>query len=197
MSHLHRMLGRANSSPPALLVVSLSSEWPAALAVAGLARELAEAGQNVLVADYTAGGAARGQSKPAPKAGQGTIRVVAGGANAAAGTGDADAVIVLAALDPELGAFHLRALASTAVAVVAMGRATPTALYGAAQMLRAAGIDLVASVLVGADRADETLGIPGGRWESSPPPPSTGPAPNGGGAVTDAPSVARAAGKGP
>lgn len=177
--HLDRMLGHANDHPPALLVVSVGCDWPAALTASGLARELAGAGQNVLVVDYLRSTAVGERATLAPKAGQGTIRVIAGGADASAGTGDAAAVVVLATLEPELGAFHLRAWASSAVVMVAVGRATPTALHAAGQMLRSAGIDVTPAVLVGADRADETLGVPGGRLGGPPPPPPASAATNG------------------
>ena len=177
--HLHHVLDHAGGARRALLVVPVGVDWPAALAVAALGHELDQEGANVLVADWSKGGELRRQ----PEAARHWTLVQAparGGAgpDEAEASGDPDrdddVLLVLAALDPGLGAFQLQAWATTAVAVVTAGRATPTALHSVGQMLRAAGIDLVSAVLVGANRSDETLGVPHGPGPGPVPAPPPG-----------------------
>jgi capsular polysaccharide biosynthesis protein len=193
--HLRQALDHPPGPQAGLVVATVGGEWPSVVAVAGLARELAAAGRRVRIVDATraSSGPLRQLAAPAPASdGRGAIGVVPAMPGATADTAtasdDNEAVIVLANLDPELGALHLRAWASTAVAVVMAGKATPTALQSAAQMLRAAGIDLVSGALVGAARSDETLGVPTRR----PSAPAYQPAP----AATRTPAPTPAAGTG-
>lgn len=77
-----------------------------------------------------------------------------------------DVVIAVTALDPAVGAQHVREFAARAVAIVTAGRSTASALRANADMLRTAGIEVHSVVLVGADRYDDSLGV----YADSPPP---------------------------
>jgi hypothetical protein len=77
----------------------------------------------------------------------------------------ADLLLTLVDLDPALGAEHLATWATDAVAVVTAGRSSATRIHAVGEMTRLAGTNLVSAVLIGADPADESLGI------TAPPPP--------------------------
>jgi hypothetical protein len=79
----------------------------------------------------------------------------------------ADVVIVVATLDPAIGADHLAEWSRTAVALVTAGRSTATALRSTARMVAMAGIDLDSAVLLDTDGDDETVGL-GGRQRTPP-----------------------------
>jgi len=70
----------------------------------------------------------------------------------------ADAIIVLATLDPAFGAEHLATWATAAVPVVTCGKSDAATIRSAGEMVRIAGITLDSSVLIGADQGDESLG---------------------------------------
>ena len=71
-----------------------------------------------------------------------------------------DAVLVLATVDPAFGAAHIASWATEAVVMVAAGEASATRVLAAGQMLRSAGVATRAAVVVGAERDDETFGMP-------------------------------------
>lgn len=64
-------------------------------------------------------------------------------------------------LDPGVGADHLSTWANEAVAVVTAGASTTVKIHATGEMIRGAGIHLASAVLLGADRADESLGALG------------------------------------
>jgi hypothetical protein len=109
-------------------------------------------------------GLSRIDSSPAPMA-PGSVTVVAGPDDPAQ-TGvhrsdeGVDAVLVLATVDPAFGAGHIASWATDAIVMVAAGEATATRVLAAGQMLRSAGVDTRAAVVVGAERNDETFGMP-------------------------------------
>ena len=72
----------------------------------------------------------------------------------------ADLLLTLATLDPSLGAEHLAGWARGAVAVVTAGRSSAERVHAVGEMIRLAGIELISAVLVGADKTDESLGVP-------------------------------------
>jgi capsular polysaccharide biosynthesis protein len=72
----------------------------------------------------------------------------------------ADVLLTLVTLDPSIGAEHLATWSGTAAAVVIAGQSSWTRVRAVGEMVRMAGISLVAAVLVGADKADESLGVP-------------------------------------
>ena len=73
-------------------------------------------------------------------------------------------------LDPAEGAEQIRALASTAVAIVTAGRSTMTSLGAVSDMLEVAQVELVSVVLVGSSAHDESFGRPAGGQASAPSP---------------------------
>jgi capsular polysaccharide biosynthesis protein len=77
----------------------------------------------------------------------------------AAACASADLLLTLAALDPSLGGEHLPTWANAAVVVVTAGQSSFTKIHAVGEMIRLAGTHLVSAVLVGADKADESLGV--------------------------------------
>jgi capsular polysaccharide biosynthesis protein len=71
----------------------------------------------------------------------------------------ADLVLTLATLDPSLGGEHLATWADDAVVVITAGRSSWTKIHAVGQMVRLAGVRLVAAVLVGVEKTDDSLGV--------------------------------------
>jgi hypothetical protein len=109
-------------------------------------------------------GLSRIDSAPAPMV-PGSVTVVTGPEDPAQ-TGvhrsdeGVDAVLVLATVDPAFGAGHIASWATEAVVMVAAGEASATRVLAAGQMLRSAGVATRAAMVVGAERDDETFGMP-------------------------------------
>ncbi len=163
--HLRAKMGGSQSS---LAVVPIDSVEAASLAVAYCAHELTREGREVLVVDLSSDGllsrilGLRGGPRPASPDdnGKSAVRVYGPSAD---GWSEASAprggfVLVLATLDPVLGAEHLLPWAHQAVAVVTAGRSRPDKVRANAELLRAAGLRLDSAVLVGADPDDYSLG---------------------------------------
>jgi len=72
----------------------------------------------------------------------------------------ADVVLVLATVDPGIGAWHLRTLATDAVVTVSAGRSTGQHLDAIAELLSAADVTVSAAVLLNADADDDSIGLP-------------------------------------
>ena len=72
--------------------------------------------------------------------------------------GSADVLLTLVTLDPSVDGQHLATWAASAVAVVTAGQSSWTRIHAAGEMIRLDGMSLVSAVLVGADKADESLG---------------------------------------
>jgi capsular polysaccharide biosynthesis protein len=72
----------------------------------------------------------------------------------------ADLILTLVSLDPSLGADYLRTWADDAVVIVTAGRSSATRIHAVGEMIRIARTRLVSAVLIGADKTDESLGIP-------------------------------------
>jgi capsular polysaccharide biosynthesis protein len=186
-SELEQVAGYVRSSielesgrEASLAVVSVDSVQASALVVGALARDLAREGAHILLVDFSTGSALAELLNFEPgvpaaavvDAFPGTIRVAdprAASAPIGGGHFDAapppglmhpppDVVLVLAELDPALGAQRLRYWTSGAVVVVTAARSTVGTLVSTAEMLRAAAIEVRSAVLVGADRYDDTLG---------------------------------------
>ena len=66
----------------------------------------------------------------------------------------------MATVDPSLDASHLAAWGTSAVVVVTVGRSTSTALRSISRRIRSAGLELAYAILIGADRDDESAGLP-------------------------------------
>ncbi len=180
VDHLRSVLSETPSMARALIVVSIDSDGPAAASVASLAVELVRQGEHVVVADLSAKSVLAGlfdvHGKQASKVNVGSSQSTLSltfpnleppgfGGDSPLGTqverlrDETDVVVVLATLDPTLGARHLVEWATTAVAVVTARRSSTTGLLSAAQMIRAAGLHLHSAVLLGADRNDDSVGV--------------------------------------
>ena len=70
----------------------------------------------------------------------------------------ADLLLTMADLDPAVGGEHLSTWATVAVAVITAGRSSSTRIHASGEMVRLAGIPLASAALIGADKADESLG---------------------------------------
>jgi hypothetical protein len=70
----------------------------------------------------------------------------------------ADVILTLAALSPSIGAEHLRTWSAHAAAVVTAGKSSTTTVHSTGEMIRLAGIRLVSTVLLRADRTDDSVG---------------------------------------
>jgi capsular polysaccharide biosynthesis protein len=77
----------------------------------------------------------------------------------AAACSSADILLTLITLDPAVGGDHLATWAADAVVMVQAGRSSWTKIHAVGEMIRLAGTRLVSAVLVGADKADESLGV--------------------------------------
>jgi hypothetical protein len=73
---------------------------------------------------------------------------------------DADVILVLATVDPGLGADHIAAWASDAVVMIQAGAASASRIDGVGQQLRAARMTIRSAVLVGTDADDDSSGYP-------------------------------------
>jgi hypothetical protein len=70
----------------------------------------------------------------------------------------ANLLLTLTALDPSLGGEHLSTWATGAVVMVTAGQSSWAKIHGVGEMVRLAGTTLMSGVLIGADKADESLG---------------------------------------
>lgn len=174
--HLRDIMATIHEPTPALAVVSVDNDNSAALIAAETVRSLTGEGNDVLVVDLSSGaclaqtfGVGPNQVSSVDQGGSHARLWVVSRSMAEGSTIDdwmqlnnlrdeTEAVVVLTTLDPAVGAGHLAALATTAVSVVTCGRSTVGALRATSQMLRAAGVRLDSSVLVGADPDDESFG---------------------------------------
>lgn len=87
---------------------------------------------------------------------------------------DADVVLVVATVDPAYGAAHLARWARQAVVTVTAGRVSAARLNVVGELMASAGVPASSAVLFGAERSDESIGLP----DPANPPPSrpSGPA---------------------
>jgi capsular polysaccharide biosynthesis protein len=71
----------------------------------------------------------------------------------------ADLLLSLVSLDPALGAEHVVTWATNAIVVVTAGRSSPAKIHAVGEMMRLAGPAQLSAVLIGADKADVSLGV--------------------------------------
>ena len=167
----------------ALCVVAVDNAAEVSSAAADLVRTYAVHGRSVLVADLCAGAPtarALGVSGPGLSlvrldGADGIVVVPAkddiapigpravGGEIAAdnallAASSRADLLLTVVDLDPAIGAEHLATWASDAVTIVTAGRSTATRLRAVSGMIKLSNIRRMSVVLIGADKADESLG---------------------------------------
>jgi capsular polysaccharide biosynthesis protein len=91
---------------------------------------------------------------PASPDGQGALA-----SQVAAACDSADVLLTLVTLDPSLASDHLATWAADAIVVVRAGRSSWTKIHAVGELIRLAGTRLVAAVLIGADKWDESLGV--------------------------------------
>lgn len=72
----------------------------------------------------------------------------------------ADVILTLAEVDPAVGVEHLRPWADQAIVMVTAGRSSAERLRTTGDLIRAAGLKLPFAVMLGADRYDESSGLP-------------------------------------
>jgi capsular polysaccharide biosynthesis protein len=188
VAHLGSVVPGNVRGSAALVVVPIDDLKLPATCLVSLATSLAQQGKHVVVADLTGGApAARllGVADPGVRTVnvQDTTLVVAvpesddltpvgpfGGRAASAqrspfaeavttAWASANLLLTLATFDPALGGEHVATWATDSVAVVTAGRSSWTRIQAVGEMVRLSGMRLVSAVLVGADEADESLGI--------------------------------------
>jgi capsular polysaccharide biosynthesis protein len=173
--------------PAALAIVPLDDPRLAAVSVASLAASCAQQGRQVVVADLCSGApaaallGAKGPGvhrvsldgahvvaavpDPTEFAPVGPLRPLSPRADTAfageldAACASADLLLTLITLDPSVGGEHLASWAADAVVVVTAGRSSWTKIQAVGELIRLAGTRLDSAVLVGADKADESLGV--------------------------------------
>jgi capsular polysaccharide biosynthesis protein len=187
-SYLRAAEPRTVRGAAALAVVPVDDPRVAALSVVSLAVSRAREGRNVIVADLASGMpvatllhakapgvrsiSARGAQlilavpdrdnlAPTGPVGQDPTDAQRSEFTAAVSNacGSADLLLTLVTLDPSVGAEHVATWATSAVAVVSVGRSSWARIRAVGEMMRLAGLPLSSAVLVGADRTDESLGV--------------------------------------
>lgn len=180
---------RSLGGPASLALVAVDNAPCVARALVSLALSLARQGKKVVVADLASnmpaarllGTKHRGVSPVNSKGTHLTVAIpdrddivpigprasgisVTADAQASEELGTAyaatDVLLTLITLDPAIGGDHLATWASDVVAVVTAGRSSGTKIYAVGEMIRLAGTRLVSVVLIGADKDDESLGVP-------------------------------------
>lgn len=177
VQYLRERLAASDSKLTELVVAVDDATVPAA-AMASLARTLSSLGERVVLVDATVNRVLASAFRVRQMGSQ-TIRM--GGDSAVtllvpprpwesdmasrwdydlAGLAKADAVLVVATIDPAVGAWHLRKWAADAVVTVSSGRSTGHRIGAIAELLEAADVTLSTVVLLGADEDDESAGLP-------------------------------------
>jgi capsular polysaccharide biosynthesis protein len=160
------------------LVVAVDDVYFPAAALVGLAHELASEGKFVALADSTAsrvlarsmGAVEIGPKRRGSEDGWPVTLVeppkpweaeLDGGEQPGIELPPAtDVVLVLATVDPAVGAWHLRNWGSEAIVTVTAGASTARRIGVVAELLEEAGITVVSAVLLDADADDESVGLP-------------------------------------
>lgn len=188
-AHLRGTVSASVGRPAALAVVPVDDAEVAARSLVSLAVSRAEEGQRVVLADLADGRPAamladskapgirsvrirdvqltlavpdRNEIAPAGPLG----RARAGAQRSeftdavASACGSADLLLTLVTLDPSLAWEDLAMWATSAVVVVTAGRSSWAKIHAVGEMVRLAGLSLTSAVLVGADKTDESLGVP-------------------------------------
>jgi capsular polysaccharide biosynthesis protein len=184
VAHLRSAVPARAGGAGALAVVAVDNAREVAPSVVALAVSYAQEGKQVVLADLAAGApAARllGITKPGTGAARVhgvSLMVTLPGRDTAAPTGplpqagpavasevppdvyfSADVLLSLVTLDPALGADYLPTWASGAVVLVTADRSSWARIHAVGEMIRLARTPLVSTVLVGADKTDESVGM--------------------------------------
>ena len=72
----------------------------------------------------------------------------------------ADVLLTFVTLDPASGGDHLGTWATSVVVMVTAGESSAEKVYSVGEMIRLSGTRLDSVVLIGADKTDESLGVP-------------------------------------
>jgi len=184
--HLGAAVRPGSSRIAALAVIPVDDPQVAALSLASLASSCSQEGFHVILADLAHGSPA---AKLLGATGPGIQQVHVNGRDLlvvipdpddvelagplhklsrrekatdplVAACASADLLLTLAPLDPSVGGEHLPTWAANAVAMVTAGRSTWTKIHAVGEMARLAGTRLVSAVVVGADKTDDSLGVP-------------------------------------
>jgi hypothetical protein len=156
-----------------LSLVEVEAAKPAALALTALALSLASEGKRVMLFDAAHGRPLATILKRNGSA-DGDARVVINGREMALFVApddpaqmawmdcpeDADVILTLATVDPALGAEHMTTWVSEVVVMVRAGTTSATHLDAVGQLLRQALIGVRCAVLIDADPADHSSGLP-------------------------------------
>lgn len=172
-----RLRDRLETAPgTALAVIEVGAPNETALAVAALARSLATQDRRVVVVDMARGrplASLFGGRKvlaegryTLPLGGQHALLIIAPDdpAEAAAQLSvpeSAEAVLVLASIDPAYSVDHLAKWATNAVVIVNAKKATASLIGSTGELLRQAGVAIRSAFVIGGDPRDETIGTLG------------------------------------
>lgn len=171
---LHAHLDAAQAD--ALALVEIGTAEPAAVSIAVLASMVSSEGKGVILVDAAEDRPLCGMLRP--KGDPACVRRVSVRGQSVGlyvapadptGTGretvgeEADVTLVLATVDPAVGADHLAAWARDAIVMVRAGKATRSHIDGIASHLRHARIAILSGMLIGTDREDHSSGVPPAR----------------------------------
>lgn len=153
-----------NGQRPAILLVVAADdlEGPATI-LAHLVGELVADGKEVLVADRSARHCLEAKLATMSNAMGGDERrlvTLVSELGQHRQTADTDVCIAFSDVDPATGAPDLAGCSTEAVVMVTAGRSTATRLNTVYELLHAGGVNVSSVVLLGADAADESVGLP-------------------------------------
>ena len=187
--HLRGAVPGSSRGPASLAVVAVDDAQVVAQAFASLAASCAAEGKQVVMADLSGGAALARLLRvsdpgirnvswnganlvlllPQPED-VAPVGPVPGGASPAVpaqadpalvtACSSADLLLTFATLDPSFGADHLGTWATNVVVVVTAGESSAEKVYSVGEMIRRSGTRLDSVVLIGADKTDESLGVP-------------------------------------
>jgi capsular polysaccharide biosynthesis protein len=144
-----------------LVVVDLVKSAPVARLLgadeAGARETQVDGGSVVVITPEEPGQVLSGPLRPAGADGAGLLAEPLD-KDVAAAAKKARILLTIAELDPAIGGEYLSTWATQAVAVFTVGRTRAPRAYAVGEMLRLSGICEVSGVIVGADKADESLG---------------------------------------
>jgi capsular polysaccharide biosynthesis protein len=187
--YLHGAVPGSSRGPASLAVVAVDDAQVVARAFVSLAASCAAEGKQVVVADLSGGaylarllgvsdpgirnvswnGAGLVLVLPQPEdvAPVGPVPGVASPAGPAqadpalvTACSSADLLLTFATLDPAFGGDHLGTWATNVVVLVTAGESSVEKVHSVGEMIRLAGTRLDSVVLIGADKSDESLGVP-------------------------------------
>jgi capsular polysaccharide biosynthesis protein len=197
VAYLHSVVPGSSRGPAGLAVVAVDNARMVAPAVTALAVSYASQGKQVVLADLSAGTCAArllGVKGPGIRAvdrkgvhitvvipdqddiapvgplysSAYPVRPVQASEALLAACASADLLLTMTTLDPAFGGDYLATWATDAVAVVAAGQSSGERIHGVGEMIRLGGMRLDSTVLIGADKRDESLGVMRTQDESAP-----------------------------